>query len=41
MILSREFEEMHEINKDDFVIFLRLIAPFAPHITDEVWAELE
>ncbi len=40
MILSREFEEMHEINKDDFVIFLRLIAPFAPHITDEVWAEL-
>ena len=40
MILSRELEEKTEIAMSDFMAFLQLLAPFAPHITDELWTTL-
>jgi len=36
MILIREMEET-EIGQGQFEIFLKLLAPFAPHITEEIW----
>ncbi|TSC68908.1 MAG: leucyl-tRNA synthetase [Parcubacteria group bacterium Gr01-1014_66] len=38
MMLLNEFEKNVEIvNRDDIAIFLKLLAPFAPHITEELW----
>lgn len=36
MILVNEIEKQN-ICKEDFLIFLKLLAPFAPHITEELW----
>jgi leucyl-tRNA synthetase family protein len=36
MILVNEMEK-NEVNKDDFKMFLQILAPFAPHITEEIW----
>lgn len=40
MILSREFENLTAVLKKDFAILLQLVAPFAPHIADELWTTL-
>jgi leucyl-tRNA synthetase len=40
MILLSEIEKEEKINKEDFKKFLQILAPFAPHITDELWALL-
>lgn len=32
--------EKEGLQKDDYEIFLRLLAPFAPHLTAELWEEL-
>ena len=38
MILLNEFEaDAKNVTKDDFKNFLKLIAPFAPHISEELW----
>ncbi len=37
MILSKELEGAESISKETLSIFLRLVAPFAPHIADEAW----
>jgi leucyl-tRNA synthetase len=41
MILLNDFEEVQqkggEINQKDFLDFIKLLAPFAPHISDEIW----
>lgn len=38
MILLNEFEKNKEIvSHDDIAIFLKLLAPFAPHLTEELW----
>jgi leucyl-tRNA synthetase len=39
MILVNEMEK-NEINKDNFKMFLQILAPFAPHITEEIWDKL-
>lgn len=36
MILANEMEKV-EVSKDDFEKFLQILAPFAPHITEELW----
>lgn len=38
MILLSGFEE-RETTQNDFETFLQLLAPFAPHITEEIWRE--
>ena len=42
MILLNDFEDVNqkagEINEKDFVDFIKLLTPFAPHISDEIWA---
>lgn len=40
MILLTEFAKEEQVNKDDYKKFLQILAPFAPHITDELWAML-
>ena len=40
MIFSNEMEKEKEISKDDFKMFLQILAPFAPHIAEELWCEL-
>ncbi|MDP3710777.1 MAG: class I tRNA ligase family protein [bacterium] len=36
MILLNKFEE-ETVAKEDWEVFLKLLAPFAPHITEEIW----
>ncbi|MBI4225194.1 MAG: class I tRNA ligase family protein, partial [Candidatus Sungbacteria bacterium] len=41
MVLLNEFEASRDIvSTDDLKIFLKLLAPFAPHITEELWQEI-
>jgi leucyl-tRNA synthetase len=37
MILVNEMEKEETIEGEDFSLFLKLLAPFAPHITEEIW----
>ncbi len=41
MVCANEMEKEKDISKEDFEIFLKILAPFAPHITEELWAELD
>ncbi len=40
MILVNEIEKSEFIGKNDFKIFLQMLAPFAPHITEELWGNI-
>jgi leucyl-tRNA synthetase len=40
MILTNELEKAEVVNKADYEALLRLLAPFAPHLTEELWAKL-
>jgi len=40
MILVNEMEKAEAIAKADYEILLKLIAPFAPHFTEELWHDL-
>ncbi|MEZ4114309.1 MAG: class I tRNA ligase family protein [Candidatus Paceibacterota bacterium] len=40
MILVNEIEAERRIEKEDFKKFLQILAPFAPHMTEELWHEL-
>lgn len=40
MILANEMEKEPNINKKYFTAFLKILAPFAPHITEEIWLML-
>jgi leucyl-tRNA synthetase len=41
MILVNEFEKEKKINKEHYEILLKLIAPFAPHVSEELWTILK
>ena len=40
MILATEMEKDENISIDDYKKFLQILAPFAPHITEELWQNL-
>lgn len=40
MIFVNEMEKSENVSKEDFKLFLQILAPFAPHITEELWHEL-
>ena len=40
MILVNDLDKADNISRKSFEILLRLLAPFAPHITEELWCEL-
>lgn len=42
MVLLNELEKNPEVvTKEDVKIFLKLLAPFAPHITEELWQQIK
>ncbi len=40
MIFSNKIIEKQALSKDSLMKFLKLLAPFAPHIAEEIWEEL-
>ncbi len=40
MILLNEMEKIEYVNQKDFESFLKILNPFAPHITEEIWGVL-
>lgn len=40
MILANEMEKTENISIEDYKIFLKLLSPFAPHISEELWSIL-
>ena len=40
MGLLNEIFEVGTLTADEFKVFLRLLSPFAPHITEELWEEM-
>ncbi len=40
MILANTMESATSVSKDDFKKFLQILAPFAPHSTEELWSGL-
>lgn len=40
MVLSRQLDGALDITKKDFMNFLKIFAPFAPHLAEELWQEL-
>lgn len=40
MILLNEMESVGEVRRDHFEVFLKILSPFAPHITEELWHKL-
>ncbi|MFA5291347.1 MAG: alpha/beta fold hydrolase, partial [Candidatus Paceibacterota bacterium] len=40
MILSNDWEKLDQIPVEDFKIFLKLLAPLAPHVAEELWHNL-
>lgn len=40
MILVNEMEKSENVSKIDFQSFLKLLAPFAPHMTEEIWSQM-
>ncbi len=40
MILLNEMERLESVTQKNFETFLKILAPFAPHIAEELWREL-
>ncbi len=40
MILVNKMGESATINREDYLLFIRVLAPFAPHLAEEIWAEM-
>ena len=40
MIMINKIEESNAIRKSDFEIIIKLLSPFAPHMTDQIWRNI-
>jgi len=40
MTLINDFKDAGTITRDDLVVFIKLLHPFAPHLTEEIWSEI-
>lgn len=40
MILVNDLDKREKISQEEYEILLKLLAPFAPHMTEELWREL-
>ncbi|MEI8174652.1 MAG: class I tRNA ligase family protein [bacterium] len=40
MILATEMEKAEYVSAQDFKMFLQILSPFAPHVTEELWSML-
>jgi leucyl-tRNA synthetase len=40
MICVNEMDKVGFVKDSDFKLFLRILAPFAPHITEEIWRDM-
>lgn len=40
MILLNHLEKREAVSEETYSTFVRLVAPFAPHVADELWSEL-
>jgi leucyl-tRNA synthetase len=40
MTFVNEAQEAKSISKEDFAIFLKLLVPFAPHVSNELWEKM-
>ncbi|HEX7724710.1 MAG TPA: leucine--tRNA ligase [Candidatus Paceibacterota bacterium] len=40
MICTNELEKLERVSRADYEAFLKLLAPFAPHVAEELWTEL-
>ena len=41
MVLTNEMDKMEYVNEKDFKMFLQILSPFVPHVTDELWNVLD
>jgi len=41
MILTGDMEKQEKISRESYLVLLRLLAPFAPHATEELWTALD
>ena len=40
MIVANAMEKFSEVSKKAYEMFIRILAPFAPHIAEEIWGEM-
>lgn len=40
MELINELSKCEKINKEDYLVLLKLLSPFAPHLAEELWSQL-
>ncbi len=40
MVLVNEMSQAAEVNQKYFIVLLKLLNPFAPHITEELWSRI-